>query len=131
MKANLIQILAQLTRWGTMILLLLLLGACEWDAATTPVSPEDRAATLGLSGDEREFGFTTIAVEGALTTNAQGINSGGDIVGWYVDANSIFHGFLLRNDVFTTVDYPGAVFTDARGISPGGPQRVPGRGSRL
>lgn len=120
MKANLIQILAQLTRWGTMILLLLLLGACEWDAATTPVSPEDRAATLGLSGDEREFGFTTIAVEGALTTNAQGINSGGDIVGWYVDANSIFHGFLLRNDVFTTVDYPGAVFTDARGISPGG-----------
>jgi hypothetical protein len=120
MKGNVIQILAQLTRRGMIALFLLFVGACEWDAATTPVSPEDRAATLGLSGDEREFSFTTIAVEGALTTNAQGINAGGDIVGWYVDANSIFHGFLLRDDVFTTIDYPGAVFTDARGIGPGG-----------
>lgn len=119
MKGNLIQILVQLTRCGMIALFLLFVGACEWDGATVPVAPEDHAATLGISG-QREFRFTTIAVENALLTNAQGINARGDIVGWYVDANSTFHGFLLRDDVFITVDYPGAVFTDARGIGPGG-----------
>ena len=120
MKDDLIQILVLLTRCGAIALFLLFVGACEWDAATTPVAPEDNAATLGTSGHEREFSFTTIAVEDALLTNPQGINARGDIVGWYVDASSVFHGFLLRDGVFTTVDYPGAVFTDARGIGPGG-----------
>ena len=120
MKDNLIQILVELSRCLTIALFLLFIGACEWDAATTPVSPVDRVTTLGINAQQREFDYTTIAVENALVTNAQGINAGGDIVGWYVDANSIFHGFLLRDDVFTTIDYPGAVFTDARGIGPGG-----------
>jgi uncharacterized membrane protein len=55
----------------------------------------------------------------ATLTNAQGINSRGDIVGWYVmgtGASAVTHGFLRQDHRFTTIDYPGAVYTDARGI---------------
>jgi uncharacterized membrane protein len=59
----------------------------------------------------------------ASLTNAQGINSRGDIVGWFVmrsGATAVTHGFLRRHGHFTTIDYPGAVYTDARGIDSDG-----------
>jgi hypothetical protein len=39
--------------------------------------------------------FTTIDVPGAISTNVTGINPGGDIVGGYISAGSVGHGFLL------------------------------------
>ena len=63
----------------------------------------------------------------ARSTSAQGINPGGDIVGSYVDAVGMSHGYLLRGGHFTTIDVPGslagvsgALPTVARGINPGG-----------
>jgi hypothetical protein len=61
----------------------------------------------------------------ARSTSALGINPGGDIVGFYVDAVGKQHGYLLRRGQFTTIDVPGALAgvtgdlpTVARGISP-------------
>src|SRR5207245_7320496 len=44
-------------------------------------------------------------VPGAITTEAFGINTAGDIVGFYVDTNFIFHGFLFSGGTYTTIDY--------------------------
>ncbi len=63
----------------------------------------------------------------ALLTSVQGINPGGDLVGFYKDAVGVQHGFLLRGGQFANVDVPGALAgvngvlsTAARGISPSG-----------
>src|SRR6266567_4952490 len=71
-----------------------------------------------LAQDQRHF--TTIDFPGAVLTDAEGINPGGEIVGWYVDSAGKQHGFLLSGGQFTSIDYPGAIATDARGISPDG-----------
>ncbi len=63
---------------------------------------------------EREY--TTIAPQGAQSSNAFGINAQGDVVGTFVDQNSVQHGFLLRHGEFTVIDFPGARSTIARGI---------------
>ena len=64
--------------------------------------------------------FTTIDVPGAVFTFAYGINSLGEIVGRYNDANFLEHGFLLSHGQFTTIDFPGAPYTDINGINPAG-----------
>lgn len=65
--------------------------------------------------EEREY--TTIAYPEARSTTAWGINDQGDVVGTFVDQNSVQHGFLLRNGEFTVIDFPGARSTIARGIN--------------
>jgi len=35
-------------------------------------------------------------------------NASGDIVGYYTDANKVYHGFLLHGGALTTLDYPGS-----------------------
>ena len=78
--------------------------------------------TLAGSGAERTLVFSTIDFPGAILTNAQGINAGGEIVGSYNDSAtpSKTHGFLLSGGQFQTIDFPGARATVARGIGPGG-----------
>jgi len=47
-----------------------------------------------------------------LPVSAAGINSSGDIVGWYWDKTGE-HGFLLRGGVYSSIDFPGnAQFTE-------------------
>jgi hypothetical protein len=71
---------------------------------------------------ERQLVFTTIDFPGAVLTNAQGINAGGEIVGAYNDAGtpSRTHGFVLSGERFQSIDVPGSRATVARGIGPGG-----------
>ncbi len=52
-------------------------------------------------------GVTTIDAPGSTFTEPLGINSRGDIVGFYYDSSFIAHGFLLSNGSFTTIDAPG------------------------
>jgi len=80
------------------------------------------AVTLlaAVSGAGPSFQFTSIDFPGAVLTNAQGINPGGEIVGIYTDTAGKQHGFLLSAGDFTSIDYPGAISTNARGIGPGG-----------
>jgi len=66
--------------------------------------------------------FTTIDVPGAGVTGVYGINSAGDMVGYY-GANSNAphtHGFMLKDGKFTQVDYPHAYATVAYGINDAG-----------
>src|SRR5256885_467924 len=65
-------------------------------------------------------GFSTIVVPGSALTRAFGINSAGDVVGDWADANGNHHGFILKNGNFTTFDFPGATSTTAYGINDGG-----------
>src|SRR2546426_4133413 len=62
------------------------------------------------------FTFTTIDVPDATSTLPTGINSRGDIVGFY-EAGGTFHGFLLSQGTFTTVDVPGSTSTFQPGIN--------------
>src|SRR5260370_29917240 len=62
--------------------------------------------------------FTTIEFPGAATTLAWGINTRGDIVGGYLNADKSDHGFLLSGGQYSTVDFPGATATEVFTINP-------------
>lgn len=58
------------------------------------------------------YTFTTIDAPGAVSTFVYGINSAGEIVGYYQDLSSITHAFLKTSGAgggYTTFDYPGTV----------------------
>lgn len=88
--------------------------------AALPIAACLAFAASALQGAERSFVYSEVVVPGAVATNAQGINAGGDIVGSYLDAGGVQHGFLWANGEVTTLDYPGAAGTGAAGIGPGG-----------
>jgi hypothetical protein len=45
----------------------------------------------------------------------------GDIVGYYIDSNRAYHGFLLSNGVYTNIDDPqSSGLTVAKGINDAG-----------
>src|SRR5260221_12198458 len=62
--------------------------------------------------------FTWIDYPGAGSSQAWGINSRGDIVGYYTGADKNNHGFLLNGGRYTAIDYPGAAVTLVNGINP-------------
>jgi len=87
---------------------------------------------IGMAGALVEDGFvpnpstdptyTRVDYPGALLTVAFDINNSGNIVGFYRDANSDFHGFLYDRVTrsFASIDYTNPVCTtgtDARGIN--------------
>src|SRR5260370_38885814 len=71
-----------------------------------------------VSGAGPSFQFTSIDFPGAVLTNAQGINPGGEIVGIYTDTAGKQHGFLLTGGKFTSIYYSRAISTNARRIVP-------------
>lgn len=89
---------------------------------------------LAAGGAAQPFHYYTIDVPCsacpggiARSTSAQGVNPAGDIVGVYVDAVGMAHGYLLSRGQFTTIDVPGSLAgvpgvlpTVARGINPAG-----------
>jgi probable HAF family extracellular repeat protein len=79
------------------------------------------ALGLVLGAASNAFGqnptFTTIDFPNATSTQAWGINSRGDIVGFYVNADKSSHGFLLSGGHFASIDFPGAAVTLINGIN--------------
>jgi uncharacterized membrane protein len=61
--------------------------------------------------------YMPIDFPGAIVTDASGINSTGEIVGTYTEADNVGHGFRLDNGVFSTIDYPGAINTAAIAVN--------------
>ena len=57
---------------------------------------------------------------GSLVTLAWDMNPSGEIVGFYQDASSKTHGFLMTGGQFFSIDYPapGVRATQAFGINP-------------
>jgi uncharacterized membrane protein len=65
--------------------------------------------------------FTSIDVPGAGFVGAEGINTAGDIVGYYGKTNNgPFRSFLLSGGNFTFFNYPGGKSTVATGINDSG-----------
>jgi len=67
----------------------------------------------------------SIEVPGAYYTQANGNNTEGDVVGYYLDTSPLVsarpHGFLMRQGEFITIDDPEATSpygTQAYGINP-------------
>lgn len=59
--------------------------------------------------------YTQIDVPGSTKTQCLGIDSAGDVVGYYSDGTNL-HGFLLSGGTYTTIDYRG-VTTVLSGIN--------------
>jgi uncharacterized membrane protein len=78
--------------------------------------------TLATTGAARarSLAFSTLDFPGAVSTNAQGINAQGEIVGGYTDTAGRSHGYLLSGGQFQSIDVPNARATLARGIGPAG-----------
>lgn len=65
--------------------------------------------------------LTTLDFPGAFSlTQPQGINSKGEIVGFWDDGNGQFHGFRLAAGIFSTVDVPNAFDTECAGVNEAG-----------
>ena len=77
------------------------------------------ALVLVLAASATAITWTTIDVPGSDATVVSGINSAGDLAGWYTTSGST-HGFVLIGGTFTTVDYPSAVSTQLVGINDNG-----------
>jgi probable HAF family extracellular repeat protein len=69
-----------------------------------------------VAAQDAEYTFTTIDVPGATHTEAYGINTAGQIVGWFQDATGQ-HGFLRDGATYTRIDVPSALSTVAFGIN--------------
>ena len=61
--------------------------------------------------------YARIAFPASTSTVAYGINSKGDVSGYYTDTNNNFHGFLLRSGKYTSIDYPGSTSTIVYGLN--------------
>src|SRR2546427_9504195 len=89
-------------------------------AASAAVISMLALAVAPARADERSFVFSSIDVPGATFTQAFGINAGGEVVGFYIDATGKQHGFLRSGETFTSIDFPGAAAPGGRGTSPRG-----------
>jgi probable HAF family extracellular repeat protein len=77
--------------------------------------------TASIGTARASYSFLTIADPNDNGyTVARGINDAGQIVGSYVDAGSVEHGFLVSGGTYSTVDVPGAATTQANGINDAG-----------
>lgn len=66
----------------------------------------------------RDGSFTRIDFPNSYRTHADGINSHGDIVGWYVRVQGEVHGYLRKKTgEFVKIDFPGATDTRLAGIN--------------
>jgi uncharacterized membrane protein len=64
--------------------------------------------------------FATIDVPRAVTTVCLGINSSGEITGYYTDQKGVIHGFYGENGIFHSVHIPYSYSTYVYGISEDG-----------
>ena len=73
------------------------------------------ASTFNLR--EAKSPFITIDYPGSTSTQIWGVNARDEMVGVYIGADKVTHGFLFSGGRFTSIDYPGAAVTFANGIN--------------
>src|SRR5262249_38390059 len=66
------------------------------------------------------YTYSQIKVPNSIATAAAGVNSSGQIVGWFNMSTGGPHGYLLDSGTFTTLDYPHAASTVATSINDSG-----------
>jgi len=79
--------------------------------------PYSSDGTVTLLG--HEYQFKSLDVPGSVTTQVNGLNDHGDVVGYFVDAQGATHGFIWKGG-FSTIDVPDAAVTKATGINDSG-----------
>jgi uncharacterized membrane protein len=68
--------------------------------------------------DETGGVFEVLTIPGAVGgAQATGINNSQQVVGFYIDAAGVNHGFWLNFGTFQKLDFPGSTFTQALGIN--------------
>jgi uncharacterized membrane protein len=78
-------------------------------------------AQADLEVADANLTYTTIDVPGAVVTGVEGINTNGDMVGYYAQGlTGSASGFLYSGGNFTLFDYPGGDSTFAREINDSG-----------
>lgn len=78
---------------------------------------------VGFLQASGQLTFTSIAIPSQGFTGIEGINSAGDMVGYYAKHNTgegPWHSFVIRGGVFTFFDYPEADSTYATAINDSG-----------
>jgi uncharacterized membrane protein len=61
--------------------------------------------------------YTQIDYPGGGDTKCFGIDTAGDVSGYYQDGTGHYHGFLLSAGIYSSIDYPGAEWTEAYGMN--------------
>jgi probable HAF family extracellular repeat protein len=65
--------------------------------------------------------FHVITIPGAVGgAQATGINDSGVTCGFFIDSNSVNHGWIINRGIFMPLDVPGSTFTQALGLNNGG-----------
>src|SRR5271167_3194472 len=64
--------------------------------------------------------YHALSVPGATSSEIDGINASGEMVGSFTDSDRQTHGFLYDGKTFLTLDFPGAGSTDAWDINDSG-----------
>ncbi|TPV94319.1 MAG: hypothetical protein B7733_16005, partial [Myxococcales bacterium FL481] len=100
---------AALLSSSTLFTLAALFGALPAQAA----SPDaERAIQFEL-----DFDVVDVPFDGATNTEIFGINNAGHIVGSYLDADGVRHGFVRRYETFESITAPGSTNTRSFGIN--------------
>jgi len=70
---------------------------------------------------QTSFKYVSINYPGAYSTQANGINNGGEIVGTYTKSSCtvscVTRGFKYVNKTFTSINFPGAYSTSVEGVN--------------
>jgi len=85
-----------------------------------PPNHSEVAAAVALpeTGNARDhYKFISIDIKGSTYAVASSINDDGLVTGYYLDSNSVSHGFVWRDGDFRMVDYPGATSTSLGQVS--------------
>jgi uncharacterized membrane protein len=61
--------------------------------------------------------YTQIDPPGAIASSAWGIDTAGNLTGYWFDASGHPNGFILSGGIYTTIDYPGAQDTYVYGMN--------------
>lgn len=64
--------------------------------------------------------FITVDYPGGTLNEVRQINNHGEMAGRYVDAEGVYHGFVVQNGVLTPINFPGALGTAVWGINDNG-----------
>ncbi|MGB6404082.1 MAG: beta-propeller fold lactonase family protein [Candidatus Sulfotelmatobacter sp.] len=64
--------------------------------------------------------FITVDYPGGTLNEVRQINNHGEMAGRYVDAEGVYHGFVVQNGAFTPINLPGSLGTAAWGINDNG-----------
>ena len=86
--------------------------------ARSPIAPSQTAGRRSASIPQSpQYTFGNITIPAALFVQPNAINNDAAVVGFYLDASYISHGFVWRSGSEETIDYPGAAQTAFTGIN--------------